>query len=317
MAGGLKNYLSFFFTHNTFRNFLYFFLISASLWFLSRLSDVYTYQLKIPVIYYDQDNKAYPPSFNKDTLKIEVETTGFQLLKINLKKPKLQYRIKEKNKQEWMPQEVQYEIKKLLGKKINIIKISPKKIDLNHKNISQKRVKIVSNVRLKFAPGYKNTDAPSISPSQIIIFGEQEKLNRIKQIKTKPYSFSNVHSNLKEKLKLDLPQGIKSSTEDILYEVPVDQIIEQEESLPIIIDKNTGHSQFMALPKKALLRYSFFKKNYQHIKKSSLQIGLNEKELNKGKNKVKLELKNMPPDIINYQIIPSEATILIKEKNND
>ncbi len=316
MSKRIKNYLSFFLKNNTFRNFLYFFLISASLWFLSRLSDPYTYNLQVPVKYYDQDYNAYPSSFNKDTLSIEMEATGFQLLKLKMKKPVYKYQISNRKNRFWNPKEKAYAIKKLLGKEIKILEIKPEKIDLSHEHITHKTVPVKTRVLIRFKPGFKNTSPPEISPEKVTIFGKKELIAPIKQVFTKDYSFREVNKNIKEKLFLEYPKGVKSNLNFIWYKLPVDQLIEEEKKLNIEIPSNRNKEAVLIFPKKALLKYSFFKKDYKKVKNASFRIILDPKGLEKRNKKVKLILQNKPKEILKYQLIPSEATILIKEQKS-
>jgi len=316
MESRIKNYLTFFLTNNTFRNFLYFFLISVSLWFLSRLSDKYTYQLKIPVLYYDQDYKAYPPTFSQDSLKVEIEATGFQLLKLKIKKPVFNYQITEKSRKNWNPGEKEYNLRKLLGKNIKIIKIKPETINLWHKNSTQKRVPVKVHVSLDYKPGFKNTSKPEISPTTILIVGKKEFLDTVSHINTKNYQFNQIDNTLEEKLYLDLPPEIKSNTSYISFKLPVDQIIEEEKKINVSIDESMRNN-IMILPKKVQIKYSFFKKDYEKIKKFPIEIILDKKAVYQKDSKVPLKLKKKPKEILQYQIIPEEVTLLIKDNNHD
>jgi YbbR domain-containing protein len=291
-------------------------LISATLWFLSRLSDPYIYDLKIPVKYYDQDNKAYPSSFNKDTIQVKIKATGFQLVKLKMYKPFLKYQINRKA-DTWTPSQKKYDIQKILGKEIEILKINPEKIEINHKQLSQKTVPVYPKISIDFKSGFKNTEKPTISPSYITIFGDKNTLDSIEFISTKNYSFHKINKSLHKELELDLPQKIKTATKYVEYDLPVDQIIEIEKEIPIMIDDQNKKNTYIIIPNKAQLKYSFFKKDFHKLKQKKLWLKLDHQDLKSGKNNVKLKFDSKPEEILKYHISPSKVNVFIKEKKHD
>lgn len=317
MENSIKNYLSFFLKNNTYRNFFYFFLISLSLWFFSRLSDNYAYNLKIPVKYIDKNNKVYPGNFNKDTLTLEIETSGFQLLKIKMKKPIFFYKLENPGTKTWFPPHHKKEINGLLGKGVKILEINPAKIDIGQQNISQKVVPVKINIDIQFEDGYKNPGEAKTEPSQIIIYGQKEELKKIEEIGTKPYRFTHVKEDVNEKLELVFPENIQSNTKFVRYRLPVDQLVEKQQKLPVQIPARKEGGEWIILPKYALVTYTFFKKDYPEVKNKKLILGINKKDLAEKKEKIRLELVDKPAAILHYNIQPPEVNILIKEKNND
>ncbi len=317
MASGLKNYLSFFIKNNTFRNFFYFLLISASLWFLSRLSDTYSYKINLPVRYMDTQGTPLPSSFNRDTLYVEIEASGFRILGIKLQKPIFYYHINPKKSPVWYPPKKFSSIRKLLGKEVKIIQIKPDKISINHKEITQKSLPVIPVIDIEFREGYKNTSPPVLFPPKITVYGKKEVLDSMKKINTLPVHLTDVHSDIEKNIKLELPNGIKAGQSSVSLKIPVDQIVEDEKILPVSLPKNFTNNDYLILPKTARLIFSFFKKDFTSLQNKELKLTVNPEDLKKGKRKAKIYLARKPKEILNYKIIPQEATILMKnEKNN-
>ncbi len=317
MANGLKNYLSFFFFHNTFRNFFYFFLIASSLWLLSRLSDQYTYSLQIPVVYIDANGTALPKSYNTDSLLVEIKASGFKLLKLKVAKPVFKYRLASGKIHQWSPENHKREVQKLLGKKTKIIELQPEKIKIDQKRIFQKKVPVSLQLKVSYKEGYKNTSPPVVKPDHIRIFGKKEILDKIDSISTQKLNLKEISSNVSQKMNLELPEGVKTNYKKVFVRIPVDQLIENEEILPINLPEKKKKDQFLLLPRKSKITYTFFKKDFTKIKNTDLKLGIAPEDLKKGKNKARVILINKIPEILKYKIHPGQVTLLIKNKKND
>ncbi len=317
MANGLKNYLSFFLFNNTFRGFFFFFLIASILWLLSGLSEQYIYDIKIPVVYTDSDGSTLPKSYNKDTLSVKIKASGFKLLKLKLEKPVFKYRLSSDKTRQWQPENKKNKIKKIFGEEIKILEIQPEKIQMNHKEIFQKKVPISLQLDINYKEGYKNTSPPTIQPSTIKIFGKKEIINKIDSIKTKKIKLKEISSNISQKVNLKLPESIKSNTTEITIKIPVDQLVEKEETLPILLPKSLSDQHLIILPNKSKITYTFFKKDFNKIKNIDLKLEIDTEDLKKNGNRAKIKLLNKTPEILKYKINPKHVTVLIKKIQND
>ena len=111
--------------NNKLRTYLFFLFISIFIWLVSQLSNTYDYTFKLPVVYSDVQSANLIP---KDTLYIQVKTTGFRIIANKYKDKALIVNLNKSNN--WHPTRYFTQIRNLYGEDIQIVDIMPKSIEV-------------------------------------------------------------------------------------------------------------------------------------------------------------------------------------------
>ncbi len=304
--------INFFITNNKLHTIAFFLLISTVFWLMTHLSESYSYTYKIPVRYIGENHVVLPDFYQHDTLKIKIQTTGYRLILLKLKKPVFQYVLDSKVQQKfWNPPLKKIVLQKLLGEDVKIVTINPKKLNLL-KGVHQKIVEVRPKLKLFFAPSYKSTSQAMITPKKVMIYGDFEKLKSLDTIETQEYVFKNVRQTIDEKLKLDTPEGIISNPTFIHYQLPVDQVIEQTRKLNVFVYPEKLSNQIMTIPSKVTIKYRFFRTNYKQIKNAIFRAGIDFHGMSEQDSLVKVRLISKPKGIFDIEIYPEKIKIFIK-----
>src|SRR5699024_341230 len=176
MAPQIKKIIKSEFKKANFKSFLFFLLFSSVIWLIVQFSQQYTEILEIPVKYenFPQDKLI---TEKESTLEIRVQQSGFQLAWFNLFTHKVKLDLSE------LPADSSYLKYNLLENHYDLVRNLP--IDLNkaeflEKEIlipfqmkSVKKVPVIPEIQIKYAPGFSSekkltllTDSIQISRSE-------------------------------------------------------------------------------------------------------------------------------------------------------
>ncbi len=293
-----------------------FLLLSILLWFFSHLATNYDYTIPIPIQYVDNNHHILPDEYNKDTIFVELKTSGYQLLKLKIYNKKLQIPESVINqKKYWLPKQQLSKIEKLIGTNSKIISVKPEKIIFSHRNIIQKLVPIKPNVKVNFEKGFKKKSNFKITPKKIAIYGRKEILQSIDTLETKPYTFSEVKNDLNKNLTLDIPKNVKAMSNSVHFSLNTGQIIERQKAIGIIIlDKK---DKYILFPDKVKVQYKFFKSDYDNIKDKQITVIFDPNKIKPNDTLAELSVRNIPKGVFDVAIIPNRVSFLVKVKKND
>ncbi len=311
----MKKYFNFFIKNNKFRNFIFFLFISFLLWFFTQLAADYTYTVNIPVNYIDKNNNVLPDDYNKDTIKVVIKTSGYQLLKLKFQRKKLY--IPENiinNKNTWKPLDEINRIKKLFDDNVQMTKIYPEKIEVINRNIERKKVVIVPKIIIKTKKGFSILGKSKIEPEQIYIFGKAKNLKNIDTIYTRPYKLNNISQNIKKELELEIPKSIKTTTKSINYNLKIDEIVEGEKNIEVKIINNKTNRSIVLFPKKVKLRFKYFKSDFDSIQNKNISIVFDANNISSKDTTAYLRLENSINKIFDTKISPNPINFLIQKK---
>ncbi len=301
--------------NNKLRTFLLFLLISASLWMAFQLTKTYQYQLKVPVTYTDLPADYHQSFFLKDTLKIQVSATGFQLLKYKFSQPELQLAVKKLGllkQQAWSPEKYKQEISAQIGQNMMIENILPAQISLKGKEVFKKKVAVLPNVVIRFKQGFRNKVKAKLEPDSLWVFGPEKEIDTITDIKTDFYEFSKVSQDVQKDLALKLPQHIKVSQKKVSYYLPVGELVEDTLLMPVEVLHKPKQTNLVLMPEKVLVKYKTFKDDYAGVDKKDFLIVADFNKRNMLKNGAYLfpVIKQAPLKSFEVQVYPEKISYL-------
>jgi len=312
MNAKLQTFINFFVRNNQLKNYLFFFVISVFLWFLSNLSQEYKYWLSIPIEYTKIPDGILRENLPKDTLQIEVAASGYQIIKLKMQQPVLKIPVaKLLNKKRLITGDYTNTINNLIGEENNILRIMPTQIDFKLSKMRKKKVKIQADISLKYRSGYKNKQNIKILPDSLWVFGLPKELDNLNQINTKPISLTDVSSDISGKIALDLPKGIKSNIKEVSYKIPVDQFVAMEIKLNYDLINVPDSVEVVLFPKNATVQYKVFESDYQKVNKDKIRVKLNFKDRD---SVLHPELLIKDQYIFDARVHPDKVAFLIKNK---
>ena len=199
-----------------FRFFLFFIVLSLTLWTSTKLSKVYQVVQPFTIIWED-----LPKGIVLDTAPSEVNlslrASGMEILWYRLFKTQLRVSLAElefKTANQLINFERRYfDLQQQLFGSTQLNQISPSSIPLKYSRISSKKLAVRPTISINFRPGYLAVNRFKVTPDSIIVYGAENVLDTLKGIPTEEYQAEDVHQNIDHKLTFPRYEGIEYDTE--------------------------------------------------------------------------------------------------------
>ena len=197
-------------------------------WLFFALSNSYVYQARTVVRFVNfPQNKAFH-SLQSDTVKLQIEGTGWQLLfsKLRIRPQSVDIDLKDLNKQTFvnLSDQLGY-INQQFSSTQKIVYVQPDTLyfDFSSRAIKKVPVELISDIQ--FVKQYGISDSVKINPAYVTVTGPKEDLSKIRVWKTDTLTAKNVVRNISSKIALKRPSmaniNIYPSYAEI--KIPVDE----------------------------------------------------------------------------------------------
>lgn len=252
------------------------FLVALLTWLFIALSGRYRYKVDSKISYVEPpDSKAYHP-LQDDTVSLEIEGTGWQLLfaRLRLNPQSVNISLKGLNVRNYVVCSSQLnELNGQFESSQKVISISPDTLffDFSKRTVKKVPVKLVST--LTFEKSYGISGPIKLTPSHVVINGAAEDLRKISVWPTLPLNQQNLSANFTVRLGF---APAKSNNVDIYplsvkAEIPVDKFTEKVMEVPVQILNARGRN-VKILPEKVKITILTALSNYPLIEKDSLKV---------------------------------------------
>lgn len=199
------------------------------------MGKTYEEQLTIPVVYENIPKSLVLVSEVPDKLTISVESSGWGILS--------HYVFDDKtitvNVAEVMTSDYSHvstkdaRILASLGSQLKVIDVYPLEITFTFENVNSKRVPVSADVALSFEQQYEMDGEVVVIPDTISIYGAKNVLDKITEVRAKPFSLKKLNSSFSEKVELKPIKNVDFSTEQVTVAGTVEKFTEQSVSVPI------------------------------------------------------------------------------------
>jgi hypothetical protein len=298
--------------------FLFFLLISVSLWGLQAIRKTYETTIRIPVIYENMPMGMAQTEILPDKFEVTIIDRGRTLLNYHIGKRFSPISIdmeKYANQKGQIPsQTFTSDIHQQLNSGTQIIKIVPEYIQFNFVQLKNKLLPVRLNSTIELSQQYTFSDTIKVTPAQVEVFGPGYILDTLRFAYTEPL----VLTGLKDTLRRMVPM---KKIKDISYSVPeVEVLLKSELFTEKIVDVPVVP---VNVPVNRVLRV------FPSVVKVSLQLGLSlydsvnapgfmltvdyaDVEKNARLEKLPVRIDKQPHGVFNVRIVPKEVDYLIE-----
>lgn len=239
-------------------------------WLFFALSNSYVYQTRTVLRFVNfPENKAFH-SLQSDTVRLQIEGTGWQLLfsRLRINPQSVDIDLKELNKQTFvnLSDQLGY-INQQISSTQKIIHVQPDTLhfDFSSRAVKKVPVKLVTNIR--FLKQYGISDTTTLNPSYVTITGPKEDLAKILVWKTDTLKAKDVSGNIISKVSLKRPTmaniNIYPSYAEV--KVPVDEFTEKTIEVTIKVINNRDYLDVKLLPEKVKITFMTGLRSYSKI----------------------------------------------------
>jgi YbbR domain-containing protein len=278
------------------------------------------------IIRYKIEYIGLPKNFSSldnlpDELKVTIKTGGFKILMLENQKNYIKIDVKkhaEKDKND--PTKLIISTSKLVNSffldtvKMNIIKIEPKIIVINTRNVISKKIPVVPKVDLNCKNLFMQAGEIQLEPDSITIYGLKEVLSSIKQVETEEKTFSDVDNNIETLLSLKSLNEVRFSENQIKITIPIEKYTENLTKVKIEVLNCPSNYRLITFPAEVNISYKVVLSKYDEITKSNFKVGIDFNEIDIDKHsKIKLHLNEYPEFIRDIKMLPEYVEYIVEK----
>jgi len=281
------------------------------------LNNKYPYTVKTVLKYNSiPQKKAFHP-LQSDTVDLQVEGTGWQLLfsRLRIQPQSIAISLEKLNNRNFILfSEQLYNVNNQLETSQKIISVKPDTLyfDFSEKTVKKVPVKLVSE--LNFVKQYGVSNPIEINPDYVTISGPEQELDKIKEWKTDSlklddvqYTTKNVVGMTQSKLK-----NVTIFPASVEVKVPVDEFTEKVLEVPVKVINNQEYYNVKLYPRKVKITFLVALSKYSQVNEDFIEavVDLNDwKKLNHNRLRVKVirfpdfcKLLNIEPGKVDFII---------------
>ena len=251
------------------------------------LSNRYVYQVQTLVHYVNfPDNKAFH-SLQSDTIDLQIEGTGWQLLfsKLRINPQSVNIDLEKLEKQTYinLSDQLSY-INKQFESAQKVVNIHPDILYFDFSSRAVKKIPIRLNYDIRFENHYGISDTIQIYPSYVTVTGPVNELKKLDYWYTDTLKLKNITSNYNGKISLQRPIKANISIYPKLVDLKlmVDEYTEKVVDVPIVLLNNNEFKNVKLLPDKVEITFLTTLSNYSKIDRRNFEASV---DLNNWKSK--------------------------------
>jgi len=260
-------------------------LLAIAGWLFMALNNKYVYTAKTVLVYKNfPQNKAFHP-LQSDTVDLQVEGTGWQLLlRVNPQSISISL-DKLSNRNYILFSEQLYSVNGQLETSQKIISVRPDTLyfDFSKRTVKRVPVSLVSN--LSFVKQFGISDDTELNPRYVTVSGPQEELSKIKTWETDTLKLRNIHDSVVTRIgmKQTTLKNVSIFPGSVEVRLPVDEFTEKTVELPLKIINNNEYYNIKLYPKKIKITFMVALSSYQQVNEDFIEafVDVNEWKLQK------------------------------------
>jgi hypothetical protein len=294
-------------------------LIAIAAWLFMALNNKYPYTVKTVLKYNNiPQKKAFHP-LQSDTVDLQVEGTGWQLLfaRLRIKPQSIAISLEKLNNRNFILfSEQLYNVNNQLETSQKIISVKPDTLyfDFSEKTVKRVPVKLVSDIG--FIKQYGVSNPIDITPDYVTISGPEEELNKIKEWKTDSLNLKDVQYTTKNMVGMTQSKmkNVSIFPASVEVKIPVDEFTEKVLDIPLKVINNREYYSVKLYPRKVKITFLVALSKYNQVNEDFIEavVDMSEwKELNH--NRLRVKIVRFPDFCKLVQILPGKVDFIIEK----
>ncbi|WP_158795965.1 YbbR-like domain-containing protein [Pedobacter sp. L105] len=294
-------------------------LLAIAGWLFLALNNKYVYTAKTVLVYKNfPQKKAFHP-LQSDTVDLQVEGTGWQLLfaRLRVNPPSISISLDKLNNRNYVLfSEQLYNVNSQLETSQKIISVRPDTLyfDFSKRAVKRVPVKLISN--LSFAKQFGISDEIELKPSYVTVSGPQEELKKITEWKTDTLRLHDIQGPAVTRIamKQNTQKNVNIYPANVEVTLPVDEFTEKTLEIPLKIIDNNDYYNVKLYPKKIKVTFMVALSSYQQVNEDFIEavVDLNEWKLKKH-HQLRVELTRFPDYCKPVKIVPGKIDFIIEK----
>ena len=245
-------------------------LCAIGAWLFLALNQTYVYTAKTVLIYKDFPQKKAFKALQTDTVDLQVEGTGWQLLfaRLRVNPQSVTVSLEKLNTRNFILFSEQLpKINKQLETSQKIISVKPDTLYFDFSKRTNKRVPLKLRYDFSFVTQYGIASEIQLKPSYVNISGPQEELAKIKEWYTDTLKLKNLQYSASTRVAIKTNNMVNVSIypTSVGVKVPVDEFTEKTIEVPLNLINNRNFYDVKLYPKKVKVTFMVALSRYEEI----------------------------------------------------
>jgi len=288
-------------------------------WLFLSLNNKYVYTAKTVLVYKNFPQKRAFHALQSDTVDLQVEGTGWQLLfaKLRIKPQSISISLDKLNSRNYILfSEQLYGVNRQLETSQKIISVKPDTLyfDFSQRAVKRVPVRLVSD--FTFANQYNISNDIVLSPNYVTLLGPQEELKKIKDWPTDTLVLRKLQGTAVARIAMtrNSMKNVSIFPPSAEVKVPVDEFTEKTLDLPLNIISNREYYNIKLYPKKVKVTFLVPLSKYQLISDSFMDavVDMDEWKLKKH-SQLKVKINRFPDYCKLVKIVPDKIDFIIEK----
>jgi YbbR domain-containing protein len=254
-----------------------FLLITTFLWVLRALNDRSTAVFEVQTQYSDLPQSYGLTSETPTSFKLKVTGTARDLRKSKkLFKDGLELSGKQivetGDKQFLPPTYIESVVAKKLPQDVQLLEIMSDTLFLKLKKLASKKVPVLRNIDVSYAPMHDSFGQSKTEPDSVIISGSENLIQQIDNVQTRAIELKNVSDTVRKSIELQTQTGISLFPKNVKLMIPVERFTEKSIELAPTIQNLPDTVNFISFPKTAQITFRVGLSNYEKVTASDFSL---------------------------------------------
>lgn len=255
-------------------------------WLFMALNQNYAYEAKTVLIYRDFPQKKAFKALQSDTVNLQVEGTGWQLLfaRLRINPQSIYVSLEKLNKRTFIVFSEQLQaINNQLETSQKVISVRPDTLFFDFSKRTNKKVPLRLKQQFTFVKQFGVASKISLKPAYVNISGPQEELSKIHFWYTDTLKLNELQQSVTTRVgvKANNMPNISIYPRSVGVSVPIDEFTEKTVEVPLTIINNRDYFDFKLYPKKVAVTFMVALSRYQEVNEDFIEacVDVNEWKL--------------------------------------
>jgi hypothetical protein len=294
-------------------------LMAIGAWLFLSLKNKYVYTAKTVLVYKNFPQKRAFHALQSDTVDLQVEGTGWQLLfaRLRIKPQSIAISLEKLNSRNFILfSEQLYSVNKQLESSQKIISVRPDTLyfDFSERTVKRVPVKLVSD--FTFIKQYGISADIELVPEYVTLSGPEEELKKIKYWPTDTLKLKDLQRTAVSRVTMlgNRMKNVNIFPASAEVKVPVDEFTEKTLEIPVSVINNKEYYDIKLFPKKVKITFLVALSKYQTINENFMDamVDIDDWKIRKH-NQLRVTLSRFPDYCQLIKISPDKIDFIIEK----
>lgn len=294
-------------------------LLAIAAWLLMALNNKYVYTAKTVLVYKNFPQKRAFHALQSDTVDLQVEGSGWQLLfaRLRVKPQSIAINLEKLNNRNYILfSEQLFGVNKQLETSQKIISVKPDTLyfDFSERTVKRVPVKLVSD--FTFVKQYGVSEDIEIVPKYVTLSGPEEELKKIKEWPTDSLKLKDAQNTTVSRIAMtqNTMKNVSIFPTSAEVKVPIDEFTEKTIDLPLRVINNREYYSVKLYPKRVKITFLVALSKYQQINENFIDAVVDLDEWRSLKhNQLRVKITRFPDYCKLVNIVPEKIDFIIEK----